>query len=837
MRKKRKKEKTGLVLRQQMVLGGNEDKEISVMSVYAVHGLLLFVWVAGCLKWIDEVLTLHIAQAPLLLAVGIFCLLFETAVRLNHMWKALGAAGCFILAYVWFARDVCLGGLNMIACQAAIAISEYYHLESDIENVTMNTDILLYDFVLLAAILILTAGAATVKLKSGTVPGMVFVMLLTASLMVDRFPNISTLLMLMTGTAGLIAVLSAGAFVGRKQKGALGSGRGYMKTGLYAVCMVLVVSGISYGAARYFVAEKMHGYYDSIKEYPQQMIAVMQAFISGRDGETSQLEQWMNGIAAGFDAKDGQLTNAAPVQTGAVVLRVDATVKPETAMYFKSYIGGNFDTGSEQWEMLNDASFQSAYANWNSASGWSYSEVKSELAMRLFECLNEAGLTESCSYHIENIRASKAYTWAPYGVDVSGTSVEADGILSGGSQTLFAGYPMFEAAKLLDTLSYRVEGSENAALFADYTDYVYDTYLEVPAGMQALREGYYRLSERYHGASAAEWIEAIRAELEDACTYESYGLTAVPEGANIIDYFYGSQKKGYCIHFASAGVMMLRLAGIPARYVSGYVAWPDDFSYDEAGECYHADITGYRGHAWVEIYDARLGIWLPVEMTPADSVQLLGPDKTNVHNDDYSDITETAEGQIEESQTEFSESETEKSQTEAVPASETTGKMHQSGGGQPGHNSENDKASEGKNGWAIPLALIVIAAIMVGIYVYNSRHSGDIRRFSRVNRNKGVLAMEWHLTEVMEMAGWSAEQNMDDWSYAQWLQEKVDTLEEGEYLFFMEKLHQAAYSEEMLSEEDYQKCYDTYKKIISKVFGEIKGIKKLWWQYMKGYKI
>ena len=67
---------------------------------------------------------------------------------------------------------------------------------------------------------------------------------------------------------------------------------------------------------------------------------------------------------------------------------------------------------------------------------------------------------------------------------------------------------------------------------------------------------------------------------------------------------------------------MLRMAGIPARYVTGYVIWPDDFKADSASDGYMADVTGYRGHAWVEVYNASQGIWVPVDMTPADSADI-----------------------------------------------------------------------------------------------------------------------------------------------------------------------------------------------------------------------
>ncbi len=864
MRKKRKKEKTELVLRQQMVSGKDDEKAVSLTVACMMHGLLLFVWTSGCLKWIDEVLSLHMNWIPLLTAVGIFCLIFEAAVRISWMWRAVGAAILAVFADVLLNRAVLARGFQMMAVQAGKAISEYYHLDAQIETMTLDAGILLHNFILLAAVFVLLGGVATVKWRSKTVPGMVFVILLTASLMVDCFPDISTLMVLLAGTAGLMAVRPAENPDGREQKGVPKDSLGYMKAGLYGALMVLLATGLSYGAAKWYVAGKMHSYYEDIKTYPQQMIAGMQSLIAGRNGEDSKLEQWMNGLAADFNVVAGQLTNAAPVQTGAVVLRVDTTVKPKSALYFRSYIGQDYDIEKEEWQILDDAAFQAAYADWTAASEWPYSNVKSMLAMRLYDRLREAGLSETCSYHIENTGAGKACTWAPYGVDISGTSVTADGILAGGAQTLFVGYPMEESEELMEWLPYAAYSSENEDLFSEYTDYVYETYLDVPEGLSSLQKGYDLLRQDYGDMPASEWIRCIRDDLEQRCRYERYGLAAVPDGDNIINNFYGSQKKGYCLHFASAGVMMLRMAGIPARYVSGYVAWPDDFSYDEDSECYHADITGYRGHAWVEIYDAALGAWLPVEMTPADSVQHLGPENAGGEQENDAPVTtETEEMPTETSQpTETYESETSAEQGEPVepavpetapghtmpaddnstpdddPPSMTEAQNAAHGEGQPVEDTPDQEAGHtflGKD-LVLPMILTVLALAFAGFCLYRSRMGGDMRRFSRVNRNKGVLSMEWHLTEVTEMAGWPDKKNMDDWSYARWMQEKVDTLEDGEYLFFMEKLHQAAYSEEMLSEEDYQKCFAIYQKIMRRISGEMKGIKKIWWQYVKGYK-
>lgn len=45
---------------------------------------------------------------------------------------------------------------------------------------------------------------------------------------------------------------------------------------------------------------------------------------------------------------------------------------------------------------------------------------------------------------------------------------------------------------------------------------------------------------------------------------------------------------------------MFRLLGVPARYVTGYVVTPEEFTED--GDGYTAQVPDTQAHAWVEVY-------------------------------------------------------------------------------------------------------------------------------------------------------------------------------------------------------------------------------------------
>lgn len=100
--------------------------------------------------------------------------------------------------------------------------------------------------------------------------------------------------------------------------------------------------------------------------------------------------------------------------------------------------------------------------------------------------------------------------------------------------------------------------------------------------------------------------------------------------ADIADRFLFETQKGYCVHYASSMVMLLRLAGIPARMSVGYrYAYPF-----EQMETY--SVVSNCAHAWPEAYLQGFG-WMPFEptsayMTAADFSwhRVAAPDKKDI---------------------------------------------------------------------------------------------------------------------------------------------------------------------------------------------------------------
>jgi transglutaminase-like putative cysteine protease len=89
-----------------------------------------------------------------------------------------------------------------------------------------------------------------------------------------------------------------------------------------------------------------------------------------------------------------------------------------------------------------------------------------------------------------------------------------------------------------------------------------------------------------------------------------YTLEPPPLGRNAMDDFLFGTRAGFCEHYASAFVVLMRAAGIPARVVTGY----------QGGEINPVDgfmtIRQSDAHAWAEIWIADRG-WLRVDPTAA----------------------------------------------------------------------------------------------------------------------------------------------------------------------------------------------------------------------------
>ncbi|MBQ7886712.1 MAG: transglutaminase domain-containing protein [Clostridia bacterium] len=175
------------------------------------------------------------------------------------------------------------------------------------------------------------------------------------------------------------------------------------------------------------------------------------------------------------------------------------------------------------------------------------------------------------------------------------------------TRSLAAGERYTFSGRLLDASG---EGVRRAVLAAHdpsdpYYETVRNTYLQLPASVEP---EVYQIARELTAPFSNDFDRAAA-----LCLYLQrsfpYSLTQSepPLTRDYVSWFLLTEKRGYCTAFASSMTVLARACGLPARYVEGYAASPDQDGI--------ARVTQLDGHAWTEIYFPGFG-WLTFDPTP-----------------------------------------------------------------------------------------------------------------------------------------------------------------------------------------------------------------------------
>jgi hypothetical protein len=162
-----------------------------------------------------------------------------------------------------------------------------------------------------------------------------------------------------------------------------------------------------------------------------------------------------------------------------------------------------------------------------------------------------------------------------------------------------------------------------------------ESYLQLPDKFpQRVR----KLAQQAAGDAANAYDAAERIESFLRSNYE-YSLDKVDYprlDQDFVDHFLFHQKVGYCDHFSTAMVTMLRSLDIPARWVKGFT--PGEVSPVQEGTVqdrtakHTVIVRSLDAHSWVEAYIPDRG-WVAFEPTPGftdeTELQLSGVERQN----------------------------------------------------------------------------------------------------------------------------------------------------------------------------------------------------------------
>lgn len=140
------------------------------------------------------------------------------------------------------------------------------------------------------------------------------------------------------------------------------------------------------------------------------------------------------------------------------------------------------------------------------------------------------------------------------------------------------------------------------------SDLIYEMYLQLP---EELPQRVINLSSSLVEFAENDYAKAKAIEQYLASNYPyNLDVRSTPRDRDFVDYFLFDLKEGYCSYYASAMAILARSAGLPARYVEGYMLPPESVK----GSPNTYIVTNMQAHAWVEIYFEGYG-WLPFEPT------------------------------------------------------------------------------------------------------------------------------------------------------------------------------------------------------------------------------
>lgn len=345
---------------------------------------------------------------------------------------------------------------------------------------------------------------------------------------------------------------------------------------------------------------------------PDWALRAEERLYAAKDSLSEFFSQWEgpfhSTVTYSGSAAAADLSGAGPLRyTGRTALRVESDYQGR--LYLRDSALGRYENG--RWTDLDREVYQEYL---DALEGAGLEDAPSPL---LFPA--QTWNTPAYSVTVENARASGVY--APY--QLLGQDWAEAGVMPGRDSYLArrTGLRRYTLKfRLLSDLPYYSSSVQTHPAELYYRDYVRAHCLDVPEGLEGpLRElldrgwEFPNVAVSWRGSiqelagdpiAAASWVAWM---LDELCEYDP-DTPAAPAGADPVGYFLTESRRGYCMHFASAAVLLLREMGVPARYASGYTA--------EVEPDRRVNVPDYAAHAWVEVYVDGYG-WYPVEVTPA----------------------------------------------------------------------------------------------------------------------------------------------------------------------------------------------------------------------------
>jgi transglutaminase-like putative cysteine protease len=184
-----------------------------------------------------------------------------------------------------------------------------------------------------------------------------------------------------------------------------------------------------------------------------------------------------------------------------------------------------------------------------------------------------------------------------------------------------------------------------------YPQWVADKYLQLPKNFSPrIQSLAHEIADQ--AQTPYDKAVAITDYLRNHIEYAGV-ITTPPTNVDSLEWILFSYKKGYCVYYASADVLMLRSLGIPARMAVGFAQGTGTARTGENGAIQDTNISIYtvrkkNAHAWPEVYFSGIG-WVEFEPTsnqaPLDRPLALRPDDSSLIPNPIRNIPQGEEAQ------------------------------------------------------------------------------------------------------------------------------------------------------------------------------------------------
>lgn len=385
----------------------------------------------------------------------------------------------------------------------------------------------------------------------------------------------------------------------------------------------------------------------------------------------------------------------------------------------------------------------------------------------------------------------------------------------------------------------------NSDFYAAYNNYVMENYTAKQGGdgivaedaKLLLRTGQLTSDMMYTGYIRENDANRIAAAqlVQQFLTSKAFKYSKNPPsagGKDVVENFLSNSRQGFCVHFASAGTMILRQMGVPCRYVSGYCAKEDSFKSGENDEDI-CEVKDSQSHAWVEIYLDDFG-WIPVEMTPGYFEYVTGENqfdyigvngkKTNA-GDAFNDTENMNDAAVNEDNADEDNADKDATDEDAENTDVKNDGSENAYGSQSGADKRTD-AQNSKAGLHIPPVILKIALCVIfltaftAIVVYIKRRRNilwEVRLEKRVKKGRYSRAAIMINNRIYKGMGHPSKNRTDELYLAN-LKEKYCGpdycgIHWDEYMRIIQK---AVYSSEGITVEECFMVVETWRRLEKK---------------------